>query len=262
MSYIVGLDIGSAVCKAVIMEDGRLKSYSVHPTGGNFSVAAEKVFNDVLAKTQLSTGDITLIGATGMGVGFIPRSFTKITEISCHSRGVHYLLPRVRTLVEVGNQASKVIKLTSTGRVADSLVSDKCAAGSGRILQIVARVIKVNLEEMGALSLKSTRPVKFTTGCAVFLETEAISRVAEGNAKEDIIAGLHNTMSARLGAMVQRMRIEEDCAMTGGGAKDLGLVKMMEKKLGKTLFVPEEPLITGAIGAALIVAEKNPAMEK
>jgi len=262
MSYIAGLDIGSAVSKAVIMEDGHLKSYSTYATGGNFSVAADKVFNDALAKAQLSSSDISLIGATGMGVRFISQAFTKITEISCHSRGTHYLLPEVRTLVEVGNQASKVIKVTSSGRVADSLVSDKCAAGSGRVLQVVAKVIKVKLEEMGALSLKSARPVKFTTGCAVFLETEAISRVAEGNAKEDIIAGLHNTMSARIGAMVQRMRIEEDCAMTGGGAKDRGLVKKMEEKLGKTLFVPEEPLITGAIGAALIVPEKHPTAEK
>jgi predicted CoA-substrate-specific enzyme activase len=140
--------------------------------------------------------------------------------------------------------------------VADCLVSDKCAAGSGRILQIIAKVLGITIEEMGKLSLQATQPAKFTTGCAVFLETEAISRVAEGTAKEDIIAGLHHTLAARIGAMAQRMRVEDDCAFTGGGAVDIGLVKIMEKRIGKKITTPEDPLITAAIGAALIAAEK------
>ena len=257
MPYIAGLDIGSAQSKAVILKDHTLVSYSTQPTEGNFTTAAENVLKSALEKANLSYSDIDLIGALGLGATFISYPFTKISDISCHSRGTHFLFPSIRTLIEVGNQASKIIKVTEGGRVADCLVSDKCAAGSSRILQIVAKVLKVNLEDMGQLSQKASRPVKFTTGCAVFLETEAVSRVAEGMSKEDIIAGLHNTLAARISAMAQRMRLEKDFAITGGGAKDFGLVKLMEERIGERLLVPEEPLITGAIGAALIAAEKT-----
>ncbi len=257
MLYLAGLDIGSALSKAVIMQNRTLLSFSTKPTAGKFSLAANCVFEEALEKAHLSYSDIDLIGACGLGASFIPYPFTKIAEILCQSRGTNYLLPTVRTLIEVGNQESRIIKVTEKGKVADCLVSDKCAAGSGRILQIIAKVLKVDLEDMGQLSLKSTNPVKFTTGCAVFLETEAISRVAEGISKEDIIAGLHQTLAARISAMAQRMGLEEDCSITGGGAKDSGLVKSVEEKIGKSLLVPDDPLITGAIGAALIVAERN-----
>ena len=257
MSYIAGLDIGSALSKAVIMQNRTLLSSSIKPSEGNFTDAINSVLKEALKKAKLIISDIDLIGACGLGASFISHPYTKITEISCQSRGTNYLLPTVRTLIEIGNQASRIIKVTAEGKVADSLVSDKCAAGSGRILQIVAKVLKVDLKNMGQLSLESTQPVKFTTGCAVFLETEAISRVAEGASKENIIAGLHQALASRIAAMSHRMRIQEDCAITGGGACDSGLVKIMEEKLGKNVLVPDNPLITAAIGAALIVAEKN-----
>ncbi|MEE8415216.1 MAG: acyl-CoA dehydratase activase [Desulfobacterales bacterium] len=257
MSFIVGLDIGSALSKAVVMQDGKLLSSGISPSEGNFLSAINSVLQEALGKTKLAISDIDLIGACGLGASFIPHSFRKTSDISCQSRGTSYLLPTVRTLIEIGNQSSRIIKVTQQGKVADSLVSDKCAAGSGRILQIVAKVLNVDLKDMGQLSLKSTQPVKFTTGCAVFLETEAISRVVEGASKENIIAGLHQALTARVAAMAHRMGLEEDCVITGGGAKDSGLVKIMEEKLGKTLLVSDNPLITGAIGAAIIVNEKK-----
>jgi len=257
MAYFAGLDIGSAQSKAVIMQDRILISYSTRLTEGNFSGSAESVLNAALLKAGVSFDDIDRIGALGLGAGFISYPYVKISDISCQSRGTHFLFPSVRTVIEIGNQASKIIKVTEAGKVADCLVSDRCAAGSSRVLQIIAKVLKVNLDEMGSLSLEATNPVKFTTGCAVFLETEAISRVAEGASKQDIIAGLHQTLSSRIVAMAQRMRLEEDFVVTGGGAKDAGLVKLMQKHIGRRLMVPEEPLITGAIGAALIAAEKG-----
>ena len=258
MECTVGLDIGSAFSKAVIMgADGSLLSYSVMPNHGNFSEAADLVLMDALEKAGVSVADLTLIGACGYGVHFISRPCTKITEISCHSRGVNYLMPSVRTLIEVGNQSARVMKTSPKGKVADSLVSDKCAVGSGRILHIIAKVLKVQLEQLGELSQSATQPAKFTTNCAVFLETEAISRVAEGTPKQDIIAGLHKTIAAKIGAMIQRMKIEADCVMTGGAALDSGLVAMMEKEIGQKVHVPKEPMISGAIGAALIVLEKR-----
>nr|HID59695.1 2-hydroxyglutaryl-CoA dehydratase [Desulfobacterales bacterium] len=254
--YSAGLDIGSALSKAVIMKNRTVLSSSVRPTEGNFSHAANTVLNDALEKAGLSHSDLASIGACGLGASFLAYPFTKITEISCHSRGVNYFFPSVRTVIEVGNQASRVINVTKEGKVADCIVSDRCAAGSSRILQIIAKVLKVDLKDMGPLSLKSTNPVRFTTGCAVFAETEAISRVAEGMRKEDIIAGLHQALAARISAMAQRIKLKEECAITGGGAKDIGLVRAVEGKIEKKLLVSDDPFITGAIGAALIAVEK------
>jgi len=256
MEYVVGLDIGSSFSKAVILGDGSLLAYGVSPTSGNFSTAADLVLGKAIQKAKLSMADLTLIGACGLGVPFISRPFTKIAELSCHSRGAHYFMPTVRTLIEVGNQSTRVMKTTSKGKVTDYVVSDKCAVGSGRILQIIAKVLKVDIEQLGQLSEKSTGPAKFTTNCAVFLETEAISRIAEGTPKEDIIAGLHRTLASKIGAIIHRLKIEADCMMTGGAALDGGLVAMMEKEIGQSIRVPEQPLITGAIGAALIASEK------
>ncbi len=253
---IAGLDVGSAFVKSVIMQGGEILSYSISPAGGHFGRSADKVLSEALEKAQRSISDLKVIGAGGLGVHFVAHPYTKVTEISCQSRGTHFLLPTVRTVIEVGNQASRIIKVTEGGRVADSLASDKCAAGSGRVLQIISKVVKVNQRDMGTLSLKSRNPAKFTTGCAVFLETEAISRVAEGTPEEDIIAGLHQALGSRISGLAQRMRIEKDVAVTGGGGKDSGLVKTIERMLGVELLQPEEPLITGAIGAALIAAER------
>jgi predicted CoA-substrate-specific enzyme activase len=256
MAHIAGLDIGSALSKAVILRNGSLLASGVRSTEGNFAQAADQVLTETLAKANLTLSDLACIGACGLGASFIVHPFTKITDISCQSRGTHYLLPTVRTVIEIGNQTSRVIKVTREGKVADCLAGNKCAAGSGRVLQIIARVLRINLAEMGQLSLRSSRPAKFTTGCAVFLETEAISRVAEGMPKEDIVAGLHRALATRTAAMAMKMHVEVDCAMTGGGAVDMGLVKTMEKEIGKPILVPENPLITGAIGAALIANER------
>ncbi len=256
MGYTAGLDIGSAYSKAVVFEDGELVSYYVKPTSGNFSLAADLVLEEALQKVGLSLAKLRYIGACGLGVTFISETFNKITELSCHTRGVHYLMPSVRTVIEIGNQSARVMKTTPKGKVADSLVSDKCATGSGRIMQIISKVLRTDLEQFGKLSEKATKPAKFTTNCAVFLETEAISRVAEGTPREDIIAGLNQTLAGKIGSMVHRMRIEADCVMTGGVALNAGLVAMMEKEIGLKIQVPEQPMITGAIGAALITAEK------
>jgi (R)-2-hydroxyacyl-CoA dehydratese activating ATPase len=255
-AHIAGLDIGSALSKAVILSNGAILASSVRPTEGNFALAAEQVLTETLEKAQLPLSALKTIGACGLGATFIVHPFVKITDISCQSRGTHFLLPTVRTVIEIGNQTSRVIKVTREGKVADCLAGNKCAAGSGRVLQIIARVLRINLDEMGQLSLRSSQPAKFTTGCAVFLETEAISRVAEGMLKEDIVAGLHKALATRTAAMAMKMRVEVDCAMTGGGAIDVGLVKTMEKEIGQPILVPENPMITGAIGAALIANER------
>ncbi|MGD8263654.1 MAG: acyl-CoA dehydratase activase [Desulfobacterales bacterium] len=257
MGWIAGLDIGSSSSKAVLMQDNTLVAHSILTTEGHFSNAADAVLNAVLDAANLRPNNLDLIGASGLGAAFIPYPSKKISDIACHSRGANFYQPSARTLIEIGNQLSRVIKITPQGRVAGCTTGDKCAAGSGRILQIVARVLQVKLEDLGPISMASKQPAKFTTGCAVFLETEAVSRVAEGIPIEDIIAGLHQALANKIAVMAHKMKVEEDCAIIGGGALNIGLVKIVEEKIQKRLFIPEEPLLSGAVGAALIAAERS-----
>ena len=256
MIYVAGIDIGSAFSKAVVMAKSKIISYHVMPSGGNYKLTAEQVAGKALTKANLSFEDIDYTVATGYGAANVSFSNQVATDISCQARGIFYLFPSARTVIDIGGQFTRVFKLDGRGRATAFLLSEKCAAGSGRFLQVIARVLQIDLEDIGELSLRSQNRVDFNTGCAVFAESEAISRIAEGAAKEDILAGLHRTLAAKIQTMVERLGIEPDCAVVGGGAKDIGLVKSIEEGLGRRLLVPEEPQIVAALGAALLAEEK------
>ena len=261
MVYAAGIDIGSAFSKAVVIAESKIISYHVIPSGGNYKLAADQVAGEALTKANLSFEDIDYTVATGYGASNVSFSNQVVTDISCQGRGIFYLFPTARTVIDVGGQFTKVFKVDDRGRTTAFLLSEKCAAGSGRFLQVIARVLQIDLKDIGELSLKSQNRVDFNTGCAVFAESEAISRIAEGASKEDILAGLHRTLAAKIQAMVERLGIEPDCALAGGGAKDIGLVKSIEERLGLGLLVPEEPQIVAALGAALIAEEKAASIE-
>ncbi len=254
--YVAGVDIGSAFSKAVIMVNNEIVSYSVIPSGGNYRHAAEDVTGKALTKANLSWQDIGYTVATGYGAANVSFSHSMVSDISCLARGAHYLFPAARTAIDIGGQYTRVLRLDDRGKATAFLLSEKCAAGSGRFLQIIAKVLQIDLRDIGKLSLESRKRVDFNTGCAVFAESEAVSRVAEGAAKEDILAGLHRTLAAKVQALVERLGMEPDCTLVGGGAKDIGLVKSIEKSLGCGLLVPEEPQVVAALGAALIAGEK------
>ena len=256
MVYVAGIDIGSAFSKAVVMAKNEIISYHVMPSGGNYKLAASEVAGKSLAKAKLSFKDIDYTVATGYGAANVSFANQAATDISCLARGVYYLFPSARTAIDIGGQFTKVFKLDDRGKATAFLMSEKCAAGSGRFLQVIAKVLQIDLKDIGELSLKSKHSVDFNTGCAVFAESEAVSRIAEGVAKEDILAGLHRTLAAKVQTMVERMGIEPDCALVGGGAKDIGLVKSIEERLACRLLVPEEPQIVAALGAALLAGEK------
>jgi predicted CoA-substrate-specific enzyme activase len=256
MVYVAGIDIGSAFSKAVVMAKSEIISYHVMPSGGNYKLTAEQVTGEALTKAKLSFEDIDYAVATGYGAANVSFSNQVVTDISCQGRGICYLFPSARTVIDIGGQFTRVFRVDDRGRATAFLLSEKCAAGSGRFLQVIARVLQIDLEDLGELSLKSQSEVDFNTGCAVFAESEAVSRIAEGAAKEDILAGLHRTLAAKIQTMVERLGIEPDCALVGGGAKDIGLVKSIEESLACSLLVPEEPQIVAALGAALIAEEK------
>jgi predicted CoA-substrate-specific enzyme activase len=249
--YFAGIDIGSTMTKIVIMNQALLASV-IGPTGPEHRKLANEVMEEALAKANLPFEAITYVVATGYGRINVPFADKQITEISCHARGVGHLLPEVRTVIDIGGQDCKGIKLNDNGQAVDFVMNDKCAAGTGRFLEVTAEELGVRLENMGRLSLEAKNKVEISSTCTVFAAQEVVAKLSAGVPLPDIIAGLHEAIATRIYGMVRRLKIEREVALTGGGAKNIGLVKALEAKLGFPALVPTEPLLTGAIGAALL----------
>lgn len=257
MAFVLGIDVGSGYSKAVVMEpEGKeMRSYAIMPSGGDYREAGRAIAQATLQKAGLTLNDIARTVAAGYGGNMVDFADQTSTDISCHAAGLYYLFPSVRTVMDVGAQYSRAIRLDNNGKIANFIMNEKCAGGSGKFLQVAARILHINVADIGELSLTAVKPVEFTTGCAVFAESEAVSRISEGASPADILAGIHKAMASKIVTLVTRVGLTPDCAVTGGGAKDLGLVKAIEAELGTGVFVPEEPQITAALGAALIAAE-------
>jgi predicted CoA-substrate-specific enzyme activase len=260
MQHFAGVDIGSTMTKVVIMNESVLASV-IGPTGPEHRKLANRVMEEALKKAKLPFEDISYLVATGYGRINVPFADRQITEISCHARGIAYLLPEAQTVIDIGGQDSKGIKLKD-GRAVDFVMNDKCAAGTGRFLEVAAEELGVKLEDMGKLSLEAKNPVRISNTCTVFAAQEVITKLSEGAALPDIIAGLHEAIATRVHGMIRRLKIEREVAITGGGAKNIGLVRALEAKLGFAVLVPPEPLLTGAIGAALLGRDMVEAAEK
>jgi len=253
MNYFAGVDIGSTMTKAVIVSD-RIEASLIGPTGPEHRKLANKVMEETLAQAGLRFDDLSYITATGYGRINVPFADKQVTEITCHARGLQSLLPTVRTVIDIGGQDSKGIKLEA-GKVVDFVMNDKCAAGTGRFLEVIADALGVPLKNLGDLSLKAQKTIAISNTCTVFAEHEVISQLAGGASVNDLIAGIHDAIAARVYSMVKKLKIEQDVAVTGGGAKNIGLVRALEGRFGFSLLVPPEPLITGALGAALVGKE-------
>jgi predicted CoA-substrate-specific enzyme activase len=252
MKIVLGIDMGSAFAKAVVLGEGTLASYATMPSGGSYAETARTVSRTALEKAAVSDRDISATIATGFGAAAVDFADRTITDISCHAAGIFHLFPSARTVMDIGSQFCRAIKLGGDGRVAGFVQNEKCAGGSGKFLQVIARILHMRFEDIGALSLDSVHPVEFTTGCAVFAESEAVSRIAEGASPADILAGVHKAMSAKIANLTIRLGLVQDCAVTGGGAKDIGLVRTLGAELGMNVLVPQEPQISAALGAALL----------
>jgi predicted CoA-substrate-specific enzyme activase len=237
------------------MKDNEVITFDIVPSGGNYKEAAQRVVGEMLSKVAVSFENIASVVTTGFGAATAPFSARQVSDISCQAKGIIYLLPSVRTVIDIGGQLSRVIKITPEGDVIDFVISEKCAATSGRFLQLMARILEVRIEDIGALSLKSTQPVKFSTRCAIFVESEALSRIAEGALKEDILAGVHKAMASNVVNLARRIGVERECAFTGGCTGDIGLVHGISESLGIRIFVPEQPFITAALGATFIASD-------
>jgi len=255
MAVVLGMDIGSAQSKGITLgEQGPLGSFDC-PSGGDFKLTAEKIREELLSQAKLSTGDISRTVATGYGSKMVTFADEVRPDIVCHGKGVSSLLPSVRTAIDVGDLYTRVFRMDGQGSVHSFLMSGKCAGGSGRILQVIAKVLQVKVEEVGNLSLKSKKRVDFNTGCAVFSESEAISRLSQEVTKEDLLAGIHRALAAQINSLAERLGVEQEVAMVGGGARDVGLIQAFKEIRGHDILIPSSPHLTAALGAAIIAME-------
>ncbi|MCI8593965.1 MAG: 3-hydroxyacyl-ACP dehydratase [Oscillospiraceae bacterium] len=249
---IMGIDSGSTSTNAVILDENkRLLAHAVVRTGAKSGESAQKILEMVLERANLKREDLSAIISTGYGRVSIPFADANVTEISCHGRGAHYFDPSVRTILDIGGQDSKAIRLSEQGEVKDFVMNDKCAAGTGRFLEMMARTLELPIEELGPVSLQWTEEVEISSMCSVFAESEVISLIARNKEKADIAHGVHKAIAGRAYSLMRRVGLTPKYMMTGGVAKNPGVVKAVEEKLGDSLVICPEPEIVGAVGAAL-----------
>ena len=253
-TYFAGIDVGSTMTKAVILDDGIIASVTQH-TGPEQRRLANKVMEEVLDKVALSFQEITYVVATGYGRINVPFADKQFTEITCHARGIVRLFPEARTIIDIGGQDVKGIKVNPAGKTEDFVMNDKCAAGSGRFIEVIADTLAVSLDEVGDLSLQSKNPAKISNICTIWAQQEVAASLAEGIPIPDLLAGIHRSLADRISRMVNRLRVEREVIVTGGGGKNKGLLKALSEQLGHEILVPTDPLTTGALGAALLGRE-------
>ncbi|OHD66889.1 MAG: 2-hydroxyglutaryl-CoA dehydratase [Spirochaetes bacterium RBG_13_51_14] len=251
----LGIDIGSITTKAAVMKDGALIGTRVGFTGYNIGKAWRHVTDELLTELGMDLSTMGKIVSTGYGRNGVDAAHKAITEITCHAAGARFSDPHVRSVIDIGGQDSKAIFMDETGRVNDFVMNDKCAAGTGRFLEVMARALQVDLEDFGDMSLQAENPGKISSLCTVFAESEVISLISKGEKRENIIAGIHESIATRIAAMANRVGVRPPLMMTGGVAKNVGVVKALERKLGMEIVVSESAQVMGAIGAAVLAAD-------
>ena len=255
---VAGVDVGAATAKAVIVSDGKVVGQAVIPTGDRIVVAADKVTRLALEKAGMWRDNFDFeagfdcVISTGYGRHGVPFANKAVTEIICHAQGAHFLLPATRTIIDIGGQDSKAIGLDERGNVINFVMNDKCAAGTGRFLEVMAQVLGVTIEEMGPIALTSKSPCQISSTCTIFAESEMVSLRAEGKSREDLIAGIVRAVSSRVAVMGKTVGFKRDVVFTGGVAKNVGVKKALEEEIKMEILVPEEPQTMGALGAALL----------
>ena len=257
--YVAGIDSGSTSTDVVILDqNGKIKSTMIIPTGGGAMMSAEKSLAAAVEKAGIQEEDIVRIVTTGYGRAYIDSGDDSITEITCHAKGAHYLNPNVRTIIDIGGQDIKAISIDEHGAVKNFLMNDKCAAGTGRFLEMMARTLGLSLEEMSVKGLDWKENVVISSMCTVFAESEVVSLVAQNKEVSDIIHGLNVSVASKVGALAARLGKNNpgEYMMTGGVAKNQGIIQALEEKLGAKLYICDEAQLCGALGAAIFAYEK------
>jgi len=257
MAYAAGVDVGSTQTKAVIINEGRrIVSRSLIDTGANVVRAAENAYAEALRNGDIREEEVEYVVGTGYGRYKVSFGDTQITEISCHGRGAVHMYPGTRTVVDMGGQDTKAIRVRPNGEILDFCMNDKCAAGTGRFLGAAASALEIPLSELGPTALRAEKAVKISTTCTVFAESEVISWLGKGKKIEDILLGVHQSIVSRSLGLMRRVGIEPEVTFTGGVTLNVGMVEVLNKALGYPVNVSEESHYMGALGAALFAMDR------
>ncbi len=265
MAYAAGVDVGSTQTKAVIIdEDKTIVARSLTDTGANVIRAAEQAFAEALAAGDLREEEVEYVVGTGYGRYKVTFGNTQVTEISCHGRGAVHMFPSTRTVVDMGGQDTKAIRVSPTGEIVDFCMNDKCAAGTGRFLGAASSALDIPLDELGPTALRGEKAVKISTTCTVFAESEVLSWLGRGKKIEDILLGVHQSIAGRSTGLLRRVGIDEEVTFTGGVARNVAMIAALNQSLGLEVNVSEDSHYMGALGAALfaldhILASRAPA---
>lgn len=255
--YVAGIDVGSTQTKAVVLDDRRaVVGRALIPTGARITEAARNAFEAALRTGNLQREAVSFVVGTGYGRFKVNFGDAQITEISCHAKGAHFLFPQTRTVIDMGGQDTKAIKVGTSGEVLDFAMNDKCAAGTGRFLAASAEVLGLTLDEIGPISLRATEPIRLTSVCTVFVESDIMSYLAQKKKIEDILGGVHRAISSKTISLVRRVGAEQEITFTGGVSRNVGMVNALQEALGMTLNISPESHFMGALGAALFALER------
>ncbi len=255
----IGIDLGAKNTKVLILKNDKILSTASVLSGFDQKASADEAINRALKKIGMTRGEIKYITATGAGMDAIPFANEKVTEISANARGIYAVYPSVRTVIDVGAEEGRAIRLNENGKVVDFGINEKCAAGAGAFTEAMARALEVDLEKMGELSLKSTKAVPMNAQCTIFAESEVVSLIHQKTPKEDIVRAVHDAIADRITSMARRVGIEKEVALVGGVANNIGFVDAMTRNLGYDLLVPKDPIVPefiSAYGAALLAQDK------
>ena len=256
MSYAAGVDVGSTQTKAIIIDESRqIVGRALIDTGANVVAAAERAFAEALENGNVQEPEVEYVIGTGYGRYRVTFGNAQITEISCHGRGAVQMFPGTRTVVDMGGQDTKAISVNPAGEIVDFCMNDKCAAGTGRFLGAASAALDIPLSELGGVALKAERPVRISTTCTVFAESEVLSWLGKGKKIEDILQGVHQSIAARSIGLLRRVGVEPEITFTGGVARNIGMIEALQKGLGAKLNVGDDSHFMGALGAALFALD-------
>ena len=256
MAYAAGVDVGSTQTKAVVVDEKRaIVARALTDTGANVTRAAEEAFAEAIRAAGLEEEEVEYVVGTGYGRYKVTFGNTQVTEISCHGRGAVHMFPKTRTVVDMGGQDTKAIRVAPTGEILDFCMNDKCAAGTGRFLGAAASALELGLDRLGPTALMGTKAVKISTTCTVFAESEVLAWMGRGKKIEDILLGVHQSIAGRSAGLARRVGIEEEVTFTGGVAKNEAMIRTLTQALGVPVNVSEDSHYMGALGAALFALD-------
>lgn len=254
--YTMGVDVGSTASKALILKDGKEIVANAVVDVGAGTTGPKRSITKVLEAANLTMDDISYVTATGYGRNTLEEADFQMSELSCHAKGAYFLFPRVHTIIDIGGQDAKALKIGEGGVLENFVMNDKCAAGTGRFLDVIARVLEVDVSDLDDLDEKSTQDISISSTCTVFAESEVISQLAEGRKIEDIVKGIHSAIAARVSSLAKRVGVKDDVVMTGGVALNKGMVRALERSLNHDIKTSEYCQLNGALGAAIFANQK------